>query len=73
MLHHRVISIANILVNSDGDLVSIEDSECIAAVPIWQACELPKLLQGGPIALTGGPPPLMKLSMLLVSTTTRRT
>lgn len=45
-LYHRDISPMNVLVNTDGDLVSIVDWECVAAVPIWQACELPQLLQG---------------------------
>ncbi|KAJ4359049.1 hypothetical protein N0V95_002511 [Ascochyta clinopodiicola] len=56
LLCHRDISISNILVDSKGDLVSIVDWECVAAVPLWQACDLPQLLHGRPFALTQMPP-----------------
>lgn len=46
LVFHRDVSTMNILVNADGDFVSIVDWECVAAVPIWQACELPQLLKG---------------------------
>lgn len=46
LLFHRDISDMNILINEEGELASIVDWECVAAVPIWQACELPRLLQG---------------------------
>ncbi|KAF2995879.1 hypothetical protein E8E13_004324 [Curvularia kusanoi] len=46
LLLHRDVTAMNILVNKEGEIVSIVDWECIAAVPIWQACELPSLLRG---------------------------
>lgn len=58
LLCHRGISLMNTLVDSNGDLTSIVDWECVAAVPTWQACDLPQLLQGRPYALTDLPPTL---------------
>lgn len=57
MLFHRDISLMNILVDSKGHLASIVDWECVAAVPAWQARDLPQL-QGRPYALTEVPLPL---------------
>ncbi|KAF2866814.1 kinase-like domain-containing protein [Massariosphaeria phaeospora] len=45
-LLHRDLNDANILVSEEGDLVGIVDWECVAAVPLWQACRLPQFLEG---------------------------
>lgn len=58
MLYHHDLSLANILVDAEGNLSSIVDWECVVAVPAYQACELPEFLTGQPYALTDCPPAL---------------
>lgn len=58
MLYHHDLSLMNILVDSEGNLSSIVDWECVVAVPAYQACELPEFLTGQPYALTDCPPAL---------------
>jgi hypothetical protein len=36
----------NILVDGEGKLTAIIDWECVSAVPLWRACQLPELLEG---------------------------
>lgn len=43
-LRHSDLSFNNILVDSTGDLVAIVDWECVAAVPAWEACDIPRFL-----------------------------
>ena len=36
----------NIMVDDSGQLTAVIDWECVSAVPLWRACQLPQLLQG---------------------------
>jgi hypothetical protein len=46
VLFHDDLSMENILVNEYGELTAIIDWECVSTVPLWCACQLPKLLEG---------------------------
>jgi len=46
VLFHDDLSMENILVNEHGELTAIIDWECVSTVPLWCACQLPKLLEG---------------------------
>ncbi|KAK4246190.1 phosphotransferase enzyme family-domain-containing protein [Corynascus novoguineensis] len=48
MILHDDLSRQNILVNDDGNLTAVVDWECISALPLWIACQIPPLLQGKP-------------------------
>lgn len=49
MILHDDLSRQNILVNNDGNLTAVVDWECISALPLWMACQIPPLLQGKPL------------------------
>jgi hypothetical protein len=49
MILHDDLSRQNILVNDDGNLTAVVDWECISALPLWMACQIPPLLQGKPL------------------------
>lgn len=36
----------NILVDEDGILTAIIDWECVSVLPLWRACQLPRLIEG---------------------------
>lgn len=36
------------MVDQDGNLSAVVDWECIPALPLWMACQIPPLLQGNP-------------------------
>ncbi|KAK8076918.1 hypothetical protein PG996_003088 [Apiospora saccharicola] len=46
ILFHDDLSMQNILVNDEGRLTAIIDWECVSAIPLWRACQLPQLLNG---------------------------
>ncbi|KAK8133543.1 hypothetical protein PG984_005555 [Apiospora sp. TS-2023a] len=46
ILFHDDLSMQNILVNDEGRLTAIIDWECVSAIPLWRACQLPQLLDG---------------------------
>ena len=46
MLLHDDLSRHNILVDDHGTLTAVVDWECVAAVPLWYACQIPPLLHG---------------------------
>lgn len=46
VLLHDDHSRHNILVDEDGELQAIVDWECISALPLWKAAQIPKFLQG---------------------------
>lgn len=41
---HPDLHASNILVNDNDEITGILDWECVPAVPLWRACQLPKLL-----------------------------
>ena len=43
VLFHDDLSMQNILVNDSGRLTAVIDWECVSAVPLWRACQLPAL------------------------------
>jgi len=46
VLFHDDLSMQNILVDSDGRITGLIDWECVSALPLWRACELPSFLKG---------------------------
>lgn len=46
MLFHEDLSMQNIMVDENGRLTAVIDWECVSAVPLWRACQLPALLEG---------------------------
>ncbi|KAK4035260.1 phosphotransferase enzyme family-domain-containing protein [Parachaetomium inaequale] len=48
MILHDDLSRQNTLVDDHGNLTAVVDWECISALPLWYACQLPPLLQGKP-------------------------
>ena len=48
MVLHDDLSSQNILVDGHGNLTAVVDWECISAVPLWFACQIPPVLQGTP-------------------------
>jgi Ser/Thr protein kinase RdoA (MazF antagonist) len=45
VVHHDDFNAQNILVDHDGELTGIIDWECVHAVPLWLACQIPKFLE----------------------------
>ncbi|KAK7686686.1 hypothetical protein QCA50_010286 [Cerrena zonata] len=43
---HDDLSFHNLLVDGSGKLTGIVDWECVSALPLWKACQLPAFLQG---------------------------
>lgn len=46
ILFHDDLSMQNILCDGDGKITGILDWECVSALPLWRACELPEFLTG---------------------------
>jgi Ser/Thr protein kinase RdoA (MazF antagonist) len=46
IIFHDDLSMQNILVDEEGKLTAIVDWECVSAVPLWRACQIPQLLEG---------------------------
>jgi Ser/Thr protein kinase RdoA (MazF antagonist) len=46
VLFHDDLSMQNILVDDDGKITGVIDWECVSALPLWRAFELPILLTG---------------------------
>lgn len=46
VLFHDDLSMQNIMVDESGRLTAVIDWECVSAVPLWRACQLPQLLEG---------------------------
>jgi hypothetical protein len=46
ILFHDDLSMQNIMVDEQGSLTAIVDWECVSAVPLWRACQIPQLLEG---------------------------
>jgi aminoglycoside phosphotransferase (APT) family kinase protein len=46
MILHDDLSRQNTLVDDHGNLTAVVDWECISAVPLWSACQIPSFLQG---------------------------
>jgi len=46
ILFHDDLSMQNILVDERGKITGVIDWECVSALPLWRACELPALLTG---------------------------
>ncbi|KAF3006915.1 hypothetical protein E8E13_011212 [Curvularia kusanoi] len=44
MLFHDDLSMQNIMVDDDGQLTAVIDWECVSAMPLWRACQVPVLL-----------------------------
>jgi Ser/Thr protein kinase RdoA (MazF antagonist) len=45
ILFHGDLSMQNILVDDDGKIIGIVDWECVSALALWKACQLPELLE----------------------------
>ncbi|KKY27672.1 hypothetical protein UCRPC4_g00906 [Phaeomoniella chlamydospora] len=45
-LYHDDLSMQNILVDDSGNISAIVDWECVSALPLWRACQIPALLEG---------------------------
>lgn len=45
-LFHDDLSMQNIMVDKNGQLTAVVGWECVSAVPLWRACQLPQLLEG---------------------------
>ena len=43
VLRHSDLGAHNILVSKEGHLTAVLDWECVSAVPLWKACNLPKI------------------------------
>ncbi|KAL4901747.1 hypothetical protein BDW74DRAFT_181462 [Aspergillus multicolor] len=41
---HHDLSLSNILANDQGEITAIVDWECVSAMPLWMATEMPKFL-----------------------------
>lgn len=48
MIVHDDLSRQNMLVDDHGNLTAVVDWECVSALPLWFACQIPPLLQGKP-------------------------
>lgn len=48
VIHHDDLSFHNLLVDNSGQLTGIVDWECVSALPLWYACQLPSFLHGRP-------------------------
>lgn len=46
VISHDDLSFHNLLVDESGRLTGIIDWECISALPLWKACQIPAFLQG---------------------------
>ncbi|RAO71251.1 uncharacterized protein BHQ10_007263 [Talaromyces amestolkiae] len=46
VIWHDDMSLSNILVNEQGEITALLDWECVSALPLWMATEVPKFLQG---------------------------
>jgi aminoglycoside phosphotransferase len=46
ILFHDDLSMQNILVDDNGKITGFIDWECVSALPLWRACELPGFLKG---------------------------
>ena len=46
VLYHDDLSMQNILVDEMGKLTAVVDWECVSALPLWRACQIPALLEG---------------------------
>ena len=46
-LVHHDLSFNNIMIDKTGRITGIIDWECVSTLPLWRACQLPKLLTGG--------------------------
>jgi hypothetical protein len=46
MILHDDLSRQNTLVDDHGNLTAVVDWECISALPLWYACQIPPLLEG---------------------------
>jgi hypothetical protein len=46
VLFHDDLSMQDILVDESGKITGVIDWECVSAMPLWRACELPALLTG---------------------------
>ncbi|KAI0315672.1 kinase-like domain-containing protein [Amylostereum chailletii] len=44
VIHHDDLSFHNLLVDETGQLTGIVDWECVSALPLWKACQLPSFL-----------------------------
>ncbi|RDW61201.1 phosphotransferase family protein [Aspergillus mulundensis] len=44
VIMHQDLSLCNILVNDRGEITAIVDWECVSAMPLWMATEMPKFL-----------------------------
>lgn len=42
---HDDLSSQNILVNESGEFTAVLHWECVAALPVWKACDYPEFLQ----------------------------
>jgi hypothetical protein len=47
-LHHHDLHLDNILVDEQGELTAVIDWECVSALPLWKARQVPKFLDGKP-------------------------
>jgi hypothetical protein len=45
MLFHDDLSMNNILVDENGQLTAVLNWECVSFVPLWRACQFPRLLE----------------------------
>ncbi|KAI9743459.1 MAG: hypothetical protein M1818_002771 [Claussenomyces sp. TS43310] len=46
IIFHHDLSWQNMLVDDAGKLTAIIDWECVSALPLWRACQLPQFLEG---------------------------
>ena len=46
MILHDELLRQNIPVDDHGNLTAVVDWECISALPLWYACQIPPLLEG---------------------------
>lgn len=46
ILFHDDLHMENILVDEEGTLTAIIDWECVSVLPLWRACQLPRLVEG---------------------------
>ncbi|KAG8528468.1 uncharacterized protein KY384_007386 [Bacidia gigantensis] len=46
MLVHPDLSQSNVLLDANGELTAVVDWECVSTVPLWQACNYPRLIEG---------------------------
>jgi hypothetical protein len=45
-LFHDDLSLQNILVDDHAKITGVIDWECVSALPLWRACQLPQFLEG---------------------------